>query len=74
MKQKFNVCLVVLLFALSVGIAEAQKANPPSDFDYDLNKEGSGVIIKKYKGEATDVIIPSIIEDFPVVTLGGIGI
>lgn len=71
MKQKFNACLVVLLFALSVGIAEAQKANPPSDFEYDLNKEGTGVIIEKYKGKATDVIIPSVIEDFPVVTLGG---
>ena len=70
MKQKFNTCLVVLLFALSVGIAEAQKANPPSDFEYDLNKEGTGVIIEKYKGKATDVIIPSVIEDFPVVTLG----
>lgn len=70
MKQKFNAWLVVLLFALSVGMVEAQKANPPSDFDYDLNKEGTGVIIEKYKGKATDVIIPSVIEDFPVVTLG----
>ena len=51
-------------------LVEAQKANPPSDFDYDLNKEGTGVIIEKYKGKATDVIIPSVIEDFPVVTLG----
>ena len=51
MKQKFNACLVALLFALSVGIAEAQKANPPSDFDCDINEEGTGVIIKSIKAK-----------------------
>jgi len=70
MKKKFNVWLLVLLFAFSVGMVEAQNANPPSDFDYDLNKEGTGVVIKKYKGKEKDVIIPSLIEDFPVVQLG----
>ena len=70
MKKKFNVWLLVLLFAFSVGMVEAQKANPPSDFDYDLNEEGSGVVIKNYKGKEKDVIIPSLIEDFPVVQLG----
>lgn len=70
MKKKFNVWLLVLLFAFSVGMVEAQNANPPSDFDYDLNKEGTGVVIKKYKGKEKDVVIPSLIEDFPVVQLG----
>lgn len=70
MKKKFNVWLLVLLFAFSVGMVEAQNANPPSDFDYDLNKEGTGVVIKKYKGKEKDVVIPSLIEGFPVVQLG----
>lgn len=30
------------------------------------------MIIQEYKGEATDVIIPSSIEDFPVVRVGGL--
>ena len=46
MKHRFDVWLVVLLFALNVGHSGAQKANPPSDFDYDINSEGTGVIIK----------------------------
>ena len=47
-----------------------QFTNPASDFEYDLNEDDTGVIIKKYKGEAKDVVIPSVIEDFPVVKLG----
>jgi len=65
---------VVLAFVLMLGgavVATAQKANPASDFKYDLNSEGTGVIIQKYKGTATEVVIPSVIEDFPVVELKG---
>lgn len=69
MKQLFSAWLVVLLFVLSFGTISAQKANPESDFEYDLNKEGTGVVIKEYKGKATNVVIPSVIEDFPVVEL-----
>ena len=63
---------VVLAFVLMLGgaiVATAQKANPASDFKYDLNLEGTGLIIEKYKGTATEVVIPSVIEDFPVVGL-----
>ena len=69
MKQRFNVWFVVLLFVLSFSTISAQKANPESDFNYDLNKEGTGVVIQSYKGKATNVVIPSVIEDFPVVEL-----
>jgi len=59
---------VVLLVFLSAGILlSAQEANPASDFEYDLNQEGTGVVIKKYEGTSKDVIIPSSIEDFPIV-------
>ena len=66
---------VVFLFHLVVSsavmlVAEGVKTTPASDFEYDLNKEGTGVVIKKYKGKATDVVIPSVIEEFPVVELG----
>lgn len=70
MKHGFNAWFAFFLFALNVGIVEAEKANPPRDFKYDLNREGTGVIIKRYKGSGIDVIIPSMIEDFPVVGLG----
>lgn len=48
----------------------AGSANPATDFDYDLNEAGDGVIIKKYTGTATEVVIPAEIEDFPVVGVG----
>jgi len=69
MKQRFNVWFVVLLFVLSFSTISAQKANPESDFNYDLNGAGTGVFIQSYKGKATNVVIPSVIEDFPVVEL-----
>ena len=70
MKQLLSAWFVVLLFVLSFGTISAQEANPESDFNYDLNKEGTGVVIQSYKGKATNVVIPSVIEDFPVVELG----
>ena len=74
MKRYFAVVSMMCLFTL-VGIAgttaqEAQKASPPTDFKYDLNEAGDGVVIQKYKGTATEVVIPAVIEDFPVVAVG----
>ena len=66
MKQFVNFVLVTFLVFAS-GVMWAEEANPASDFVYDLNEEGTGVVIKKYKGKAVDVVIPSVIEDFPVV-------
>ena len=70
MKKYFGIVLAFMLIMGSTVVASAQKANPASDFEYDLNSEGTGVVIKGYKGKVADVIIPSIIEDFPVVELG----
>ena len=74
MKRYFTVVSMVCLFALT-GIAgattqEAQKANPPTDFKCDFNKTCDGVIIQRYKGTATEVVIPAVIEDIPVVEIG----
>ena len=74
MKRYFSILTMICIFAFA-GIAgavaqEALTANPATDFDYDLNKAGDGVIIKKYTGKATDVVIPAVIEDFPVVAVG----
>lgn len=74
MRRYFTVVSMVCLFALT-GIAgataqEAQKANPATDFEYDLDKSGDGIVIYKYKGTATEVVIPAVIEDIPVVEIG----
>ena len=68
MKKYFG---IIALFVLNTGILLlAQQANPASDFVYDLNEEGTGILIKSYKGKNADVVIPSEIEEFPVVELG----
>lgn len=73
MKQKRFVSRVVsLIFLMSVlgmGSLFAQKASPESDFKYDLNEAGDGIVIQAYLGKGGDVVIPSKIEDMPVVGL-----
>ena len=69
MKKYFSIVLAFMLMMGSAVALNAQKASPASDFEYDLNEDDTGVIIKKYKGEAKDVVVPSVIEDFPVVEL-----
>ena len=46
------------------------KATPASNFTYDLNKEGNGIIIKKYTGSGSYIIFPLEIEGYPVVQIG----
>lgn len=36
------------------------------DFDYELTKDGKGILITNYKGTDMSIIVPSEIEDFPV--------
>ena len=68
MKRYFSVLTMICVFALAgIAGAVAQEANPATDFTYDLNGDGEGVVIQKYKGKATAVVIPAVIEDFPVV-------
>jgi hypothetical protein len=47
---------------------------PASDFKYDLNETGDGVIIQEYLGKPGGrVVIPAKIEDYPVMGIGGFG-
>lgn len=48
-------------------------ATPSSSFEYDLTEDGKGVVVKRYKGKMSKnlvIVIPEIIEDFPVVEVG----
>lgn len=76
MKQKKIVSrfvsLIFLMSVLGMGSLFAQKApkeSPESDFKYDLNEAGDGIVIQAYLGKGGDVVIPSKIEDMPVVGL-----
>ena len=44
---------------------------PASSFRYDLNKAGNGIVIKKYTGKNTRLVIPWTIEGYPVVEVRG---
>jgi hypothetical protein len=44
--------------------------NPATDFKYDFNEKGDGVIITSYVGNGTAVEIPATIERFPVMEIG----
>lgn len=72
MKKIAGVLFILLLFYSNVlGAEDVKKPSPAKDFEYDLNKEGTGVIIKKYLGKDVEVIIPEVIKTFPVVSIGG---
>jgi hypothetical protein len=66
--------LILLQFTGCGGKASAQsgggKASPVSDFSYDLSEDGQGIKITSYTGSGGSVVIPSKIEDMPVVEIG----
>jgi hypothetical protein len=51
--------------------ASGKKASPVSDFSYDLSTDGTGIKITGYTGKGGVVVIPSTIEDMPVVQITG---
>jgi hypothetical protein len=57
--------------AAAVAAANARGVTA-ADFDYDAARDGRGVMITKYKGLATIVNIPAVIEGLPVTEIGGI--
>jgi hypothetical protein len=52
------------------GSSGSGKANPATDFGYDLTEDGQGIVILKYTGGPGKVVIPAKIEDMPVVEIG----
>ena len=70
MKKNAGVLFILLLFYSNVlGAEDVKKPSPAKDFKYDLNEEGTGVVIKKYLGKDVEVIIPEVIKTFPVVSI-----
>lgn len=70
--MKRNICVIFAIFAFFLGSFVqliAQNATPVSDFRYMINADCTGIVIKRYKGREKDVIIPSTIENYPVVEL-----
>lgn len=51
------------------GSYDTSKPNPETDFEYVLDDAGTGIVIAGYKGGSMGIVIPSTIEDFPVVEL-----
>jgi hypothetical protein len=47
-----------------------RNASPVSDFSYNLSGDGQGIKIIRYTGTGGSVVIPSNIEDLPVVEIG----
>ena len=45
--------------------------NPASDFEYETNSTQTGILINKYIGSSEHVLIPSYINDLPVLSLRG---
>ena len=71
MKKIAGVLFILLLFYGNVlGAEDVKKTSPAKDFEYDLNEEGTGVVIEKYLGKDVEVIIPEVIKTFPVVCIG----
>lgn len=67
--------LILTYFSGCIGKTSAQsgsagKASPVSDFSYDLSEDGQGIKITGYTGAGGAVVIPSKIEDLPVVEIG----
>ena len=66
---------VFIIFAILLGSfvqLVAQNATPASDFVYELNADGTGIFIIAYKGSEKNVVIPSTIENYPVVELSSV--
>ncbi|MCL2763281.1 MAG: leucine-rich repeat domain-containing protein [Treponema sp.] len=71
------VLVVVIIAACSGGKKDNNKggggsgrANPASDFAYDLTADGKGIVITRYTGGAGVVIVPAQIEGMPVTEIG----
>ena len=47
-------------------------SNSASDFEYEINSDKTGILINKYVGSSVNVVIPSYIENLPVVSIKGL--
>ena len=81
MKNFYKITVVIALIAIIVfsgtacskkegGAASVGRASPATDFSYNLTNDSMGIVITKYTGNDNAVVIPSIIEDMPVLEIG----
>jgi len=56
--------------AVNVSARGKIAANPASDFAYDLTEDGQGIVITRFTGNPSVVVVPATIEDFPVTEIG----
>ena len=68
------VCAIALITAISFSFIACgggglfgTKDSPASDFVYEMNASRDGIVITGYKGPGGHVVIPAVIEGFPVV-------
>ena len=45
---------------------------PGGDFEYELNEAGDGIVLTKYTGEKSVLVIPQTVEGYPVVQVGAL--
>ncbi|MCL2089144.1 MAG: leucine-rich repeat protein [Oscillospiraceae bacterium] len=70
MKLFKKMALVALSLAFIFALAGCSaKGEPAENFNYGKNAEEDGIIIRGYKGENTEIVIPEKIDGLPVVTL-----
>jgi len=69
MKQT-KVCMLMLVLFVHICLGFVYAQNRESDFIAEVTRDGRGVVIVKYVGDTTDVIIPTTIEGMPVRELG----
>jgi hypothetical protein len=61
---------LALLLAAGAAAPETAAAQSADDFEWDFTGDFSAAIIKKYKGAAAEVVIPSEVEGIPVREIG----
>ena len=70
----FRVITLMLMTMMALagcfGRVQSQDYTPASDFSYELNTDGRGIIITGYKGNGGEVVIPPTIDDMPVLEIG----
>jgi len=71
-KKLFSMAVLSIILLSGIGVIPvlAQSISLSSDFEHNLNGDGTGVVILKYVGKGGDIVIPDSIEDFPVVSVG----
>ena len=73
MNRKFACWILFSTFALFFACARQEQQNQhdnKDDFTFYLTNDRSAIIIERYMGQQTLVVIPSVIEDMPVVKIG----